>query len=249
MDFLKEIFKDRVTHPFYKTYAVAWFIINWKVVYSLFFISEEYIYEKYFLLRNEYLFHEFFNISGYYFWIFIIILPVFLTWLIIWKLPDLLFIKATRRNEKFRIDKKIARIEEEKRLEEDTAELISAKKENIEEAIKIDRFALENKPEIAWDIEYIAFEKSQQFKLFSQIIKSIYTHGGRIVVHGSEWSKGSEFEIDSGLLAYAHSKNLINLERGDSQVPDLISLTEKGKFFVSKYTERGDSSLWDKVML
>ncbi|MCI5050717.1 MAG: hypothetical protein MRY57_00195 [Candidatus Pacebacteria bacterium] len=236
-EFLKEIFKDRVTHPFYKTYAVTWFVVNWKIVYSLFFTSEEYIYLKYNDLRHEYFFKEFFNLNifeNYYFWVFVIILPILFTWLIIWKFPDWIFIKATIKNEKFRVDKKIARIEEEKRLEEDKEELIKVKKENIKEEVRVDKLVRENKPEIEWDKEYVKFTKTKWYKIFNQVIESAYSYNGRIIEYG--WNQSVEFEMNRNLLAYVHSKNIVTIDQHAGQA-NTINLTEKGKYFVSRYTE------------
>jgi hypothetical protein len=234
-EFLKEIFKDRVTHPLYKTYAVSWFIVNWKVIYSLFFVSEDYIFEKYGLLRNEYFFDLFFSISGYYFWIFVILFPVIITWLMIWVFPDLIFIKATKRNERFRVDKTIARIDAEKRIEEGKSDLILAKKENIKEQIEVEKIKKANKPEIKWEKEFMIFKAATIYLDFQDIIDSIYTKSG---LTKENWIGGNVygFKVNKEILAYSHANNLIEIIPNENDV-NRIELTDKGKYFVLRYSQ------------
>lgn len=63
---------------------------------------------------------------------------------------------------------------------------------------------------------------------FSEVIDSIYQHQGYI----RHYDFGEEFTISQDILAYAHSNNLIEID----QSKNVITLTQKGKYFVSLFT-------------
>ncbi len=53
--------KNRITSPLLSTFMISWVLVNRKFVYTMLFVDEGFIFQKYGLLKNEYLSHMFYN--------------------------------------------------------------------------------------------------------------------------------------------------------------------------------------------
>jgi predicted transcriptional regulator len=231
MESLIQLFKDRVTHPFYRVYTVAWFVFNWNALYVLFYIDEKLLFEQTAMLKNEVYFPQYFDTSTWFFWLHSIIYPLILTILSIWVFPHL-FIHATRVNEKFRALKKIERIQAQQMVESAKESFLVVKEKVIKKEAKIKK-AEDLNPKIKWEDEFIKFKKSKYFTLFQQIIKSVYENESNIEVPHKYDHNPPIFKIDSKLLSYVHSMNLIEIVSNYKK----INLTDKGMYFVRHYSE------------
>jgi hypothetical protein len=63
---------------------------------------------------------------------------------------------------------------------------------------------------------------------FHEITDSYYKHKGLI----SDYNYGDRFEVSKDILVYAHSNELIEIDITTNR----ITLTPKGKYFVSKFS-------------
>jgi hypothetical protein len=108
--------------------------------------------------------------------------------------------------------------DEEYRLEKNRIRIIEQKKLEIKEL----------EPRIGWRIEYNSFKNSQYYHDFNLIIESVYEGSGKITWAG----RRGLTNLPKGILAYAHTNGLIDLD-GDKKS---INLTEKGKFFVKRFS-------------
>lgn len=219
--------EERLSSPFYGFFALSWFIINWDFVYSVFFIDQAKIYEKFGLLRNEYIFqHILPSLHGKEWFLHFLIEPFLLTFLFFWIAPYI-----TRPFYKKYIDnqKQLKKIEllANKMVVIEKTELIKAEVQEAE-AMKV---AEDVSPEIIWQREFDKFRKTLYFSGFREIRDCIYKYGGKVLVRGEYPYSEPEFQINTDLLAYVDSNNLINT-RGDT-----ISLTDKGKYFMKQFSE------------
>ena len=81
-----------------------------------------------------------------------------------------------------------------------------------------------------WEREFILLKEHPLFTKINQAIQVIYNNNGRT----EDWH--DKRMIDSNVLAFLHSKNLVNI-KSDSNNNEIIEFTDKGRFFVSKYLE------------
>jgi hypothetical protein len=200
---------------------------------QLFFVSEDHILGLTGLLKSDYLVKEFFNPKDVYLyisWVF----PFLTTYLIIWVFPKWVLIPAFEEEEKYRVEKMKARIKsdkeivsEEKGLVEEETKKIEAQEKKIVSKKRVEQVD----PKVLWEKEYTDFKNNQNFHSFRQIIEAIYKQNGRIL-----WTlNGIRFEVPEAIIAYLHSRDVIELSR-DANNYRTISFTDKGKFFVEKYT-------------
>jgi len=205
--------KERIYSPFYGYFITAWVFINWKLLYIAFFVGQDNILQKTGLLRYDYLRQFFPNHWSLDFWLNFIAYPLFATIIFFWFLPYVTRIYY-RKSIKNQIKLKIIEIQETKKETKEEKELLV---EEIKKA-KEEKRAEKETPEILWKKEFEEFSKSRLFPSFSMIINSVYESGGYY---------RSRVPID--ILSYADTQNLIKISG------DTISLTDKGKYFISSW--------------
>ncbi len=234
-DSLLDGFRKRLTTPLYGTFLISWIIFHWEFLYTAFFVSEENILLATKMLKNDYLNHKFFNFFDWYFyasWI----LPFIVTWLIIWILPRKILLPAFEKEEEYRVEKIKSRIRferqivsEETSLAKETTKKFEAEKEKADQKKIVEK----TDPTNFWEKEYLEFKNTKYFVEFDKVVQSVYKKGGR-----TEWDWGSTkaYAMSESFLAYLHTHELVTLEDGDQGEP-LIALTDKGKYYVRKYSD------------
>lgn len=228
-ELIDSFFRDlekRLTTPLYGTFFVSWAILHWKFFITLFFVSEEKIWEVNKLLKNDYLSKILFNCQDWHSWLSWI-LPFFITWLIIWKFPKWLSLPAFRQEAEYKTSKEIIKIRERKKIESEKTkleeiniknlEMVSERTKKEEEIVKLD-------PTISWKQEYENFINSNFFNKLDLLIDLTYKHNGYL---HSDYNK-----MEEDFLAYLHSNELIEID----QTKATIDITKKGKFFIKQYT-------------
>lgn len=218
-------FKDRTTSPLYGTFILSAILLNWKLFYILFWQNEEYL----LLPRIEYVQQTILDQQS--FWSHLArltIFPVISTYLIIWWLP-MLSNWAHKKHIEFYYERKLifdkARLEYENKEKKTLISIATLKKEQVEVKKEIQKNTL---PEDEWLVEFEDFKKNILFKKLKQLKDVLYEYGGKTVV-------GGERQVNSDILAMAHTKGLILIKESGYQ--EKIELTEKGKFFLKKYLE------------
>lgn len=228
--------QSRVVTPIYGTFAILWLIFHWNFVYSMFFVGEQYIYDKTGMLRNEYLFHILFNFQNWYFYVSWIA-PFILTWLVIWKFPKLILLPAVEKEEEYRASKIVKRLKAEKDIKTYEKNVVKVEEEKLElEEKKAEHQAQISQlnPQILWEQEFLDFTFHPLFLKMKQIVTSLYEHNGK--THA--WGGTANYRIvDADIVAYLHTKGVLDLS-GNNKGDEEISLTEKGRYFISQYLEK-----------
>lgn len=226
------VLKKRLTTPIYGTFLVSWLILHWEFIFVIFFVSEDKIWQSTGLLKNDYLIREFFNFSNWHFYLSWI-LPFILTWLVIWKFPGWISLPAFRKEEEYRLAKSRIRIAEQKKLEAEEIKLEQEKKKKLDivsETIQKEKEIQKSDPSIIWKEEYVLFKRTQYYSDFNLLIESVYQRNGDI--HWYKENTGLRTSLPKGVLAYSHANGLVEFSSGNK----VISLTEKGKFFVKQFS-------------
>ena len=241
VDSVEDICKKRLTSPLYGVFLISWIVFHWNFIFTMFFVSEDKIWEATKMLKIDYLSKTFFNYSDWKFYLFGA-LPFLMTYLIIWHFPKWFSLPAYEKEEEYKTKKRKIKIRELKKIkirenefEEQnikSLDLETKKSEKEKEIEKID-------PTKRWRLEYISFRRSKFFKDFNMILKSLYEGGGKI-----GWYDNSKWTIvPKNILAYSHSNDIIKIDAKS----ETISLTEKGKFFVKEYTLEKDNDFIEEM--
>jgi hypothetical protein len=223
--------KDRLTSPFYGYFIFVWLLVNWKFLYISLLVSQDKIFEKTGLLRHEYL--ASLIPKGWGGWWCFVLFPFLLTIFIFWILPygTRIFFRKDIRN------KKALRIIE---LQEDKAEKVERQgvvQEEVrllskqEELANKQRSLKSKSPEILWEGEYNVMKKTSWVNELKKLYELIYQDDGYTV------DGNGKSNVDSALLAYAHSNGLIEYTKSDRYDSRLVVLTEKGKYFIKLYLQ------------
>lgn len=226
--------ENRMHTPLYGTFILSWVFFHWQLIYTAFFVDQGFIYSKHHMLRNEYLRVEFFNYRAWLFWVWWVA-PFILTWLIIWVFPRFIALPAFRKEEESKNKKKAIALQEAAKIEEAETKLVkrnAQKLEATEETVKKRRDIARIDPTTLWSEEYEKFRKSGLFNAFQGIVDSIYDHRGQVKDNYDGFSEEYGFEIPQGMLVYADTNGLVNLTNAATP---RISLTDKGKYFVSRF--------------
>lgn len=229
---ITETVKNRLTNSLYGTFFVTWLVFHWNFVFSVFSLDDTKILQMTGLLKNDYLYLKYFNINDLYFW-FSWIMPFILTYIIIWHFPKWVLIKAYKKTEQYKTEKIIIKMSqkikierEDTQLQEQTAKRVSATIKKFVEEKKIK----EENPTISWDEDYNKFKRLDFFHNFSKIIESYYKRKADIV-EKDHFDEKVIFEIPEDILAYAHSNEIIEIDKKSNK----IEVTTKGKYFINKF--------------
>jgi len=232
---IAETIKKRAASTALATYTFFWCSYHWQGIFVTFFVKEELIYKKFNLLKNEYVNNYFFGLHGWNDWGFYLgfILPAIFTYIFIWWIPKIILLSAYKQEQRYKVDKRIIRNEEERRLQINEEHLATQETKTVEakiEASEIKNKASEIDPTILWEQDYIKLNNNKKNYL-KDILECIYKHRGYIEV-GSEYVGGYPmFELNPNSLKFADSLNLIEIvDKGNR-----IALTDKGKYFAKKY--------------
>lgn len=228
-------FRKKTTSAAVGTYLFFWASLHWQGLYAALFVSEGEIWHKYGLLKNEYLNRYFFGIHGLTDWNGYLgyLIPLVLTVLFIWPLPKFVLIWFYQLEQEHKTDRlRIKYREEQKRK---SFEITAIRKEEARITAKTSlakkrNTAAKTDPKIVWDTEYQAFEKDPAFKSFTYILQAIYEHNGRTRVSDPIYNS-VEFEVPGAALYLADTLGLITIAATNGA----IRLTDKGKYFASKY--------------
>jgi len=227
-DSAEDVLNRRASTPIYGTFIISWIIFHWEFLYTSFFVNEDFIYRTTGFLKNQYLVNTFINYNNWYFY-FSWIMPFILTWFVIWVLPKLILLPAFEKDEEYRVSKIKIRVDLERGLVDKKTELAKSetRKFEAEEQKVIKQKKVEKiDPGILWEQEYLDFKNSPNYDPFELVLKTIYENGGYLRDSG----------IPTELLAYVHGGGIVELNN-DKFNNRIISLTEKGKFFVEQYTK------------
>ena len=231
---IAEAIRKRSTSAALGTYGFFWAALHWQGIYTTLFTSEDLIYKKYGLLKNEYVHQRFFGYGGGFDFSFLwgFIAPLLLTVIFIWVVPRWMLIYAYEQEQRHKTAKRMIKLEEEQKVVTFEKKLTKEKSAALDAEIELTEKAKEAAkldPKLVWAQEFEKFKEDPAFESFGFIIDSIYDRGGQIRV--TNFENKLLFEVPGGALAIAHSNNLININNKDRT----IELTDKGKYFVSRY--------------
>ena len=229
MDSFISYIKQRSVSSILVSYSVFWCIYHWEGIYTSVFVSQEYIMQQYGIMKNEYVAKYFFGIGqdNFWNWILGVIIPAVLAFLYSWVLPKIVINPTYKREVKYKVDRKIMRAEEEKRLITAETKKTEAKSKDVAAKIELDKVkteAAKTNPEIKWREEYDEYMRAGQDAqhTLDALADTIYEHYGRVSYGGARYIYGNN-------LMMAEVNGLVSFS---DETRTRIKLTEKGKYFL-----------------
>lgn len=225
------------SNPVYFIFILSVLLVHWRFFVVLFFVSNESIVASYHVAKDIYLKHIFFDPNHCVISSIVFLVPFFITWLILYILQPKVLPMLLRKHKEY----EDARLEIEAGVVKKEKAVITAKEQNEKEkeqllslremnAVKESKL---NNQTVLWGKEYEnEFKKSDFFYKFRLIVESIYERSGAVSVKNETFPEIIDFRIPKELLAYAHTNGLVSFTNNGNN----IDLTEKGKFFVKKFT-------------
>ena len=207
VDSVTKIIKNRLTNSLYGVFFFSWIAFHWSFVFSIFALDDIKILQITGLLKNEYLIQRYFNPSDFWFW-FSWIMPFIVTYFIIWRLPKWILLKAYDKTEEYEIEKKIIKIKQQKRIEQEETKL---QEQTVKKVAAVAKQVVEEKK----------IKNTDPNSAYHNFINSLYS--------GSKYIPN--LNVDH--VSYFDALGLINIVGNNVE-----SLTEKGKYFALKVKER-----------
>ncbi len=231
-----DVIKKRTSSVAFGTYIFFWATYHWQGLYTTFFVSSEQIATKFHgMLKNEYVNQYFFGRNGWndLSWWAGLLVPLLLTYIFIyWPLPQYVLIKIYRREQEHKTERfKIKIAEEQKRKEYETESVRSGTALQAQQITAKTNLARKRKtaaktdPKILWDEEYQELKRSGSMTALRDVLGAVYEHQGQVR------SVGGTVYVDGSSLRVADTRGLITIIDNGR----MIQLTEKGKYFASKY--------------
>ncbi len=232
--------EGRARTRLYGTFLFWMLVVHAQIILTWIFVSQDLIYKATGLLKNEYIGYTYFRVGDGDFWrteALRILIAVALTWLMIWVLPKTLLAKAYDReltDDYRRKEKKIGKDMELERTKQRLSDVKIQTVEKEEEVIEKQE-DLEQKEFREWDKEYKAVSPALLKSVLEDIADSIYQHSGHIKNYVGPGGRWIDPQIETDSVAMAHSMELVDLSN-----ENVISLTTKGKYFLSRgYLSQG----------
>lgn len=231
---LEKNLSDKLVSPFWGAFIASWCVWNWRALYITFFVDSGLLMQSNNALKVDYI-YSFYPTGHYYGFFYSIIPPLLASYLLVFwfsKITRLYYVKAL--DDEF--ENKIIRLKKEEEFLKIEGRTLQAKEANLnaeEKVIKketeVEKIKSEKSQEDAWNEEYEQFRKTRHFQEFSRIKESIYEQNG-----WTEWGDDyNKFKLSVDMKAYFDSNKIIEKSKENSQK---IALTEKGKYFMKKYT-------------
>src|SRR3989344_2658128 len=183
-DSFKNSIKKRLTSSVYGTFIIYWLIFHWNFIFTIFFVSEDKIWDSMGLLKNDYLIKNFFdysNLSFYSLWI----IPIILTYLTIWIFPKYVIIPAFKKEEEYETEKILFRLSEQRKIE---AAKVGVERETVKKVTAVAEKVLQEKkiksndPTIGWQEELKnTISVPMILEAIKNAVRVIYQTGGEFV--------------------------------------------------------------------
>jgi hypothetical protein len=237
---LKKYLKDKLSSPFYGTFIISWLLWNWKAWYVTFFIDSNLLFQTKGILKIDY-------ILSFYPWgyflnsIYFFIPPLVSAYLIIFWLPRITrkFYKKSLKNEnvikliKLEEDRIIAEAEEKTFKAEEVK--LDVEEKVLKKEIAVKKIKSEKSQEEKWEEEYRKFKESKYFIQFFSLKKTIYEKGGKTWENDGV-GLGRHQLVSADFKAYLDVNEIVKIGK-DTNGYEIVTLTEKGKYFMKKYTD------------
>lgn len=207
---------------------IFWVVTGFSpVIFTILFVNQDLIYKEKHLLKGEYIRQSFFNFNHPASWLYVVgvlVIAGWLTWLTIWKFPKWIVNRAYHEELKDHYARENMKLDEEDKLNKRKKALTDQQLETVkkEEALTEKQEQLESKDEKEWTKAYESFRKTNLFNFFHQLIDCLYENNGYY-----------NDTVDTELLAYLDSNDLVELDRNRAQ----LGLTQKGRYFVQNYQQ------------
>lgn len=235
--------KDKISSPFWGTFIISWLIWNWRVWYVTFFVDSELLLSSRNILKIDYVsnFYHWDSFGNSFFSIsLILILPLFSSYLIVFWIPKLTKYYYKKSLE-FEYENKIIKSNKDKQFLDIENEKLIIKGKKLESERKVmqqekilKQIRPEKSQEEVWDGDYVNFKQTKYFQEFKLIKESIYNERGATKWNWNNYGRYSN-EISADSKAYFDVNEIIKISKVGSN--EIISLTEKGKYFMKKYSE------------
>lgn len=237
---IKERLISNLSNPLYGTFIISWSIFHWNFLYSLFFLSEDKIWESQKILKNDYLISRYFDFSDPYFYISWI-LPFVVTYIVIWRLPNWLFLRAYEENSSYETGKVLIQLSQKTKIEKEQAKLEQESAKKVEAVVtrkRAEKIVKDLDPAVEWARELKKYENSllEGMRYARQAIYQ--TNGAFSAQQGDKWDQ--ESYIPSNILSRLDAFGLVKIERNPNHPSrSVVSFTEKGKYFLRQLQEQG----------
>ncbi len=233
---IKNNLNDKIFNPFWGAFIISWILWNWNIFYLTFFIDSELLFKKENILKIDYIkniyqWNNFLNIFSNLF--HLLFFPLISSYVIIFWLPKLtsIFYEKYLENEN---QNKLLKIKKEEEFLKIKSQKLEKEKTILKEEADIRKIQAERPKEEIWGEEYNIFRKTKYFKEFAVLKEIIYSYNGNSTLSDTGFFE-NKARITSDFKAYCDANKIIQINY-DSGFEKLI-LTEKGKFFMKKFTE------------
>lgn len=225
--------KNRTKSASIGTFIFFWCSWHWQGLYTTLFVSQDLIYAKYGILKNEYVYDKhYFGLHGLGDWRFYmgILVPALLTYLFIFYIPKFIMISFYKKEQWFKVEKRIIKSVEETRLNKAIKSENEAKTKALQaEADRLKKLknVEDDSPEVIWAKELKMIDEAKR-RYLEDLFKVIYSFRGQI---------GGTTRIGADALRYVDSSGIASITNKGTT----IELTEKGKYFARNFDNVEDN--------
>ncbi|HAS00115.1 MAG: hypothetical protein US57_C0001G0061 [Candidatus Moranbacteria bacterium GW2011_GWC2_37_73] len=221
---------EKLVSPFWGAFIASWLVWNWRVWYVTFFVDSDLLMQSKSVLKIDYLL-TFYPVSHLWSIAYSLFTPFLFSYLVVFWLPKITK-KYYLKSLEYEYDIKTVKLKKEEdflKLEGKKFQAEEIKLEAEEKVLKketaVKKIKSEKSQEEAWDDEYEIFKGSNYFNSFDSIRQTYY--------EGNRWAS----DIPLGIKVYCDTHELIEIVPNSSG-SEKFNLTEKGKYFMKKYSEK-----------
>ncbi len=234
IDSLVTYFRNRTSSAFIGTFVAFWSIWHWQFFVTLFFVDQDFIFDKYGMLKSEYINRYSLGFEqGIGFYLLGIIVPLVLTICYIWLLPRFVLIRSYKVEMRHKTERKVAKATEDRLRDAKLADLqieaINEEKQVAEKVEELKQISPEKALEQGYEADFKRFKtRLENIRALEALRATMYAYKGYIDgVNNSNGHYEENMDMGDKNLSIVDVNGLINFVN-DRQ----ILLTEKGRYFL-----------------
>lgn len=240
LQILFDFFSGKAKTRIYTTF-LGWFLVfHIDILFIAIFTDQAIIYEKTNELKGEYIWSYMTNLGlwSLVFEITRIILAIIMTYLMIWIVPKLINKRSYEKELEVEYILRKMKVNKEEELNKKEEKVVKKQLENIEaeKQVVVERAILDETPEqLRWDSEFDKFvDLNNGIDTLREVSHTIYAEGGNLYQYkGVNGWAATPTGVRPDNLALADTNGLVTF----SEKGKMLSLTDKGKYFLKKISE------------
>jgi hypothetical protein len=232
---LEKNLSDKLVSPFWGTFISSWCAWNWKAWYITFFVDSELLMQSKNILKIDYIL-SYYPSNHFLAIAYSVTPPLVASYFIVFWLPKLTKIYYAKALG-YEYDNRITKDKRDKDFYKAIGEKLEIEKNVLIKKAEVEKEKVKSEKSQAeiWNEEYEQLKNTKYYPDLKLLKESVYIYDGKPLWDYDKYSNQYKKGIPTDSKAYFDVDKIIQVKK--EGLFEKIHLTEKGKYFIKKYSE------------